>query len=575
MKYKLFTLVLVALSLMPLSKYQFNASETRATSSCMVTSLSADKDTVEAGRDIKFTLDYQSVEPACSAEELANEEYTIDFSPLVGDYGTINATYDTEIFNVDIASSGLVTITFKDWDTIHNTVESFEGSMVFTIEVSNEVDGNVIITNDVTSDIGIEVTPPSTDTSNTSKWADQSYANVGDVLDYNVRINTDGNEVTQFTGTDSPSSGLKYLTDSVSVTNLATGEIVDPSNYQVSFADNNLVITNNVPFSEAYVLHYKMLVIANNADYTNTFEAIYDNLVENGGWTIDFDTSGDGQVTMNNGQIDILKTDQDGTPLANAEFDVINRNGNVVDHVVSGEDGHAITTELAFGNYQVVETVAPAEHELDSTPHDVEIKSDPTANNIASITVVNQTTQTPDITNPEVKETGSIKIVKKSETNDQLAGAEFDVTDANGNLIDHVTTGDDGTALVSDLELGTYNVVETVAPDGYEINETSFPVTIDSNGQVVEVEVIDKKIDDAIGGGKDVETSESTSSETSEVTVVSEESEPQVNEQPVNKISTDDDEQTLAKTGTFVMLEIGVATAILCGLFYIKFKKIV
>lgn len=88
------------------------------------------------------------------------------------------------------------------------------------------------------------------------------------------------------------------------------------------------------------------------------------------------------------GRASVLKTcSDDGKPLEGAEFDVVAMQdvvspdgsvkaveGEVVDHVKTGEDGTATTIELYLGSgearYAFVETKAPSGHVLDPTPHE-------------------------------------------------------------------------------------------------------------------------------------------------------------------------------------------------------------
>ena len=88
------------------------------------------------------------------------------------------------------------------------------------------------------------------------------------------------------------------------------------------------------------------------------------------------------------GRASVLKTcSDDGKPLEGAEFDVVAMQdvvspdgsvkaveGEVVDHVKTGEDGTATTKELCLGSgearYAFVETKAPSGHVLDPTPHE-------------------------------------------------------------------------------------------------------------------------------------------------------------------------------------------------------------
>lgn len=88
------------------------------------------------------------------------------------------------------------------------------------------------------------------------------------------------------------------------------------------------------------------------------------------------------------GRASVLKTcSDDGKPLEGAEFDVVAMQdvvspdgsvkaveGELVDHVKTGEDGTATTKELYLGSgearYAFVETKAPSGHVLDPTPHE-------------------------------------------------------------------------------------------------------------------------------------------------------------------------------------------------------------
>jgi hypothetical protein len=73
-------------------------------------------------------------------------------------------------------------------------------------------------------------------------------------------------------------------------------------------------------------------------------------------------------------------------------------------------------------------------------------------------------------------------VTKTSSKDDSgLAGAEFDIEDADGNLVAHVTTDANGEACVDGLTFGDYSVTETDAPPGYEIDDTTaHAVTVDN-----------------------------------------------------------------------------------------------
>lgn len=562
MKKILSMVTVISLILILSSISGFKAQAISAEDSCLTSALSVDKTTVEAGRELKFTLDYQSTDEVCTPEQLAEVSFTIDFSSLTGNYGSVDASYDNSVLDVEIDSTGVATIKFKDWDEIHNTLEGFEGSVVFTVLVSSEVVGDITIENDITPDISVEVLPPSVDDHNTSKWADESYAMVGDVLNYKVRINTDKNNVTNFVGTDNPASGLKYVDDSLYVTNLETGAEVDPSYYTASSSDGQLVIENTDPFSDAYVLHYQMLVTATSSNYTNSFQAIYDGAVENGGWTVDYDVAGDSDVSFTNGLIDIYKTDEDGNPLSGAEFDIVNSAGVVVDHLVTDPTGHAVSDQLALGDYTVIETKAPEQYKLDPTSYEVSIVDNGMAENVTNLTIVNQKIDEPEITNPDVVETGNIKIIKLSDSGEQLSGAEFDIYNSDEDLVTHVVTDAKGVATVNDLPLGDYSIVETKAPDGYQLAADDRQVTIAEADQTVEVEIVNKPIEETVVKDQGKDDKENSNQ--------SDQSESQVEE----VVHSAKQEPKLALTGSEIMLYITSALLVLALLFYLKIKNI-
>lgn len=485
MKKKLFKTVVYTLLLFLVTGLNLDAKEVNQNSQCVDYSLYTDTDEVEAGREMKIILDYQSLEPACDSQLFSDEFITVDLSQLIGKYGEVNASYNTDIFNITMDASGLVTIRYNEYDELHNTLEEFHGSIVVTVRVSSEVVGDVVIKNDITSDIIVEVKPPSVNDDNTSKWADETYAKVGDTINYKIRVNTEENDVTNFKGIDTPASGLTYIKDSFYVTELNTGKLIDEKHYSINYTNNKLTIENETPFSTAYVLHYQMMVTANYDHYVNAFEAIYDTLVEAGSWDLSFDIAGSSEITFLNGYIDILKVNEDGESLSGAEFNIINADKKVVDSVITDDTGKARSIQLALGEYQVIETKAPDGYVIDSTPHPIElIEND---EGIVQLEVENKK-----IENPLV-ETIDIEIHKLNEDGEYLADAEFDVINSSNQIVQSVITDEHGIAVISSLPKGIYEIVETKAPDGYVLSSEIYEVTADLSGEKYVVEVVNQK----------------------------------------------------------------------------------
>ena len=70
-----------------------------------------------------------------------------------------------------------------------------------------------------------------------------------------------------------------------------------------------------------------------------------------------------------------------------------------------------------------------------------------------------------------------------------LSGAEFTLTDAAGNVIATVTSGEDGLMQFRELTEGTYTLTETKVPDGYQDRQLSVTVTITQNPVTMEYSV--------------------------------------------------------------------------------------
>ncbi|TYV50710.1 SpaA isopeptide-forming pilin-related protein [Listeria monocytogenes] len=158
--------------------------------------------------------------------------------------------------------------------------------------------------------------------------------------------------------------------------------------------------------------------------------------------------------------------------IAGAEFELQNADGTkVAENLVSNADGKIEVTDLAPGDYQFVETKAPTGYELDATPVTFTIEFN-------QATAVN-------VTKDNVAKTGSVVLTKlDSKSRSNLAGAEFELQTKLGvSLKDKVVTEANGQLQIDDLAPGDYQLVETKAPTGYELDATPVEFTIAFNQQ--------------------------------------------------------------------------------------------
>jgi len=173
------------------------------------------------------------------------------------------------------------------------------------------------------------------------------------------------------------------------------------------------------------------------------------------------------------GALRINKIEADtSVPLAGAVFEIRTPDGALVDTVSSNAQGQAMSKQLPHGDYLVTEITAPPGFIRDTQTHPVslafgELWVKPL---IAEITITNQ---------PE-PQTGRVTIIKTnadpSKGDYSLAGAVFDIFNAEGELVDTVTIDAAGEAQSRELPLGDYVVTERVAPYGFILNQSAVNV---------------------------------------------------------------------------------------------------
>lgn len=176
-------------------------------------------------------------------------------------------------------------------------------------------------------------------------------------------------------------------------------------------------------------------------------------------------------------QVDIILYKVDaatGKPLAGAEFELQDDDGNVVGRYITDSTGTATTERLEPGVYHAYEIKAPEGYALDSTPQWVKIDTENSSPKLLRF--------------QDVPETSLLITKLDAQTDTPLMGAVFEVRDKDGNVIGRYTTGENGTVCTEPLNPQNYDVVEVIAPDGYALDKTEHPVTIvagKANGIVI------------------------------------------------------------------------------------------
>ena len=182
------------------------------------------------------------------------------------------------------------------------------------------------------------------------------------------------------------------------------------------------------------------------------------------------------------GNLKIAKQDEDGAYVPNTSFKV-SAHADMSDPIgtyTTGSDGTVTVNDLAPAAYYVQEVSVPSHLVLDST--------------IRSVTV--QANQTATFTARNNWKKGRVLIRKTDQdSGKQVAGAVYAIYDADDDQeVARLTTLADGYATSDYLRFGSYYVKEVIAPDGYILNDTKYPVTITENEQKIEVSGVDERV---------------------------------------------------------------------------------
>ena len=189
------------------------------------------------------------------------------------------------------------------------------------------------------------------------------------------------------------------------------------------------------------------------------------------------------------GQIEVYKVDKENItiPIKEVKFEVKNDKQEIVDTIITNEQGKAITKALPVGLYYLQEVEANVQYVLQEETICVEVKE----KEVSYIQVENE------------KIKGKIKIIKTSQDDNLINGqkegsaisnVKFEIRDKQGNLKDRIITNKEGIAESKWLEKGTYLIKEIEAGKDYELNTQEIETTIQEHLQVIVLEIQNKSM---------------------------------------------------------------------------------
>ncbi|ALQ70840.1 SpaA isopeptide-forming pilin-related protein [Bacillus thuringiensis] len=216
--------------------------------------------------------------------------------------------------------------------------------------------------------------------------------------------------------------------------------------------------------------------------------------------------------SLTKGAVELTKVDDiDGSTLEGAIFKIVDMNGNDIrSDLTTNKDGKISVSDLRPGDYQFIETKAPTGYDLSAKPIPFTITKG--QSQVTSVTALNSLT------------TGSMELTKVDiEHHGTLEGAIFNILDQDGKVVrEGLKTDRHGKLIVNDLKPGNYQLVETKAPTGYQLDASPISFIIEkAQAAPLQITVSNKKIDSSSGGddkpitppNKEEETGKETSEE--------------------------------------------------------------
>lgn len=201
----------------------------------------------------------------------------------------------------------------------------------------------------------------------------------------------------------------------------------------------------------------------------------------------DKDTANTIENELKKGQIRVIKVDKDNNEvkLEGVEFEVLEENGNVLEKIITDENGEALTQRYPIRDFEKLtlrEVATQEDYVLNEEPQTIELTED----EITNITFENE----------RIKGFVEITKVDSKDKDKKLEGAKFGLYDENDELIDTLVTNSQGKAVSEELYKGEYYLKELDTGSVYYLlNENTYEFEIVNNGETIPVEIDNEPTD--------------------------------------------------------------------------------
>lgn len=248
-------------------------------------------------------------------------------------------------------------------------------------------------------------------------------------------------------------------------------------NIKFQLLDNNKNLINTYKTDENGEIFISNLNIGNYyLREINSSNSLYYPLNEDIRVTIDWNTTTTKFIENEpkKAQAIVIKVDENNNEikLENVIFEVLDENGNILEKIKTNSDGKAITSSYAIKDFEKIYL-----REVKTNNNYV------LSNNLIEVKLYPNKTTEVLITN-KVK-TGKIRIIKVNKDNNKILipNVTFQIIDNSTNeIIDVVTTNENGTAVTKDLKItSTYTIKEIATDEKYNLNTNNIITNVEYN----------------------------------------------------------------------------------------------
>lgn len=171
------------------------------------------------------------------------------------------------------------------------------------------------------------------------------------------------------------------------------------------------------------------------------------------------------------GQIKVIKVDKDNNEikLEGVKFELYNEDDELVQTLVTDENGEAITEKLRINKSYYVK--------------EVETKENYTLNEDI-ITITLEDKEIKELTFENEKTKGQIQVIKIDSENNEIyiPGVRFEIYNSKNEVVDTITTNNEGKAISKRLPIDDeYTIKETITNKEYVLTEETQTVTLEEN----------------------------------------------------------------------------------------------